>query len=396
MVNNTKKIIFFGNYINERLIELKHDSAVCATFKWQKNMIDELKKKIDVQCYSLALDPFFPKIKEIWIPTKKEIIRNKDSSSLFRYINLPFFRGLFVSLEIIVICLYKKTIKQEKICIMQYNLGLSYLIPCFILNKIFNIKFIPVILDIFTDLEINGNKLTLRKIIFKIQTWILKKLSKVIVINEKIAEDFGLKDYLVIEGGIIIQSKNDFKILKKEKKEKKEIIFTGRLDEVNGIKFCIDSFNKINKELNLELHFYGDGPLVDYIKIKNKENDKIKYKGFLCQNDILKIQKKADFLIIPRKKSLKILRYTFPSKIFEYMLSGTPVIMTDIPGLKSEYKDNLFVINTEDEIEFAKYIEKIISLECKVLNQKASKAQEFLLKTKQWKNQAEKIENYLK
>ena len=328
---------------------------------------------------------------------------NKNTSKLLFFINFIFLReiSLFLttSFELLKLKIKYKNLKDIKI--LQYNFYFPISFPIFIFSFFYNYEYIPIILDIILEDSYKfswlkkfyiGLELKLEKIVFKI-------LKKVIVINEYIIKDFFKPSvkYLVIEGGVSSEDIEFTKNIFKDKKNnrKKRIVFTGGIDFVNGIDFLINTFKQINNK-NVELIIYGKGEAENYLKEQIKLDKRIKYLGFIENKNIMKEQKNADFLIIPRKISNPMLRYTFPSKLFEYMLSETPIISTDIPGLKKEYKDNMFVINTEDEKKFAKYIEKILTIEHFKLLFKGREARKFIVRTKSWELQAHKIIEFLK
>ena len=49
----------------------------------------------------------------------------------------------------------------------------------------------------------------------------------------------------------------------------------------------------------------------------------------------------------PRPSRESFCKYSFPSKTIEYMASGTPVLMTRLPGVPKEYFDYVYAIEEE-------------------------------------------------
>lgn len=391
------KIIYFGTYISEEL--KKRKIRQIAGEKWEANLINCLKKEVEeIIIYSY----FRPGVKQYVVPNKKQKRMNKNTSKLLFFINFIFLReiSLFLttSFELLKLKIKYKNLKDIKI--LQYNFYFPISFPIFIFSFFYNYEYIPIILDIILEDSYKfswlkkfyiGLELKLEKIVFKF-------LKKVIVINEYIIKDFFRSNikYLVIEGGVSSEDIDFTKNIVKDRENntKKKIVFTGRIDFVNGIDFLINTFKKI-KNKNVELIIYGKGEYENYLKTEIKADKRIKYYGFIENKEAMKEQKNADFLIIPRKMSNPILRYTFPSKLFEYMLSGTPIISTNIPGLKKEYKDNMYVIDTENEEKFAEYIEKILMKEKIKLLEKGKEARKFIIKNKTWRLQVQKIIDFL-
>ena len=82
-----------------------------------------------------------------------------------------------------------------------------------------------------------------------------------------------------------------------------------------------------------------------------KNNEKIKYFGVIDFESILLRQKNTDLLINPRPSIDEYTKYSFPSKIMEYMASGTPVLTTKLSGIPMEYYDYYILLKMKPLIE---------------------------------------------
>ena len=110
------------------------------------------------------------------------------------------------------------------------------------------------------------------------------------------------------------------------------------------------------------MHLYGDASDAE-ILLKNRENyKKVKFKGLLPQKEIFEVMKQAKLLINPRPSTLELAKYSCPSKTFEYMASGTPVLMTRLPGLPEEYYPYLFFFDDETKSGFRDKLIEVLSL----------------------------------
>lgn len=390
------KIIYFGDHVSKNLSNQKFKNP--AGNKWQKNLLTSLLNYGDVSIYSYFRPALYPKKKQIIVPNNLQINENENESKLLWFINIPVLRELCLFFSTII-QLIKINKEYKNIKILQYNIYSPVSLAIWILSYIYKYDYIPIILDIVLEesYKVNFFKKIYLKFELKFQKILFRNLKKVIVINKFIIKDFFKDiDFLLIEGGV---SKEDIKFTSSTKKinenENKKIVFTGALDKVNGIDFLVRTLGKMKHE-KLELIIFGLGELENFIIEEAKKDERIKYKGFKNNEDILTEQKKADFLIIPRKKTDLILRYTFPSKLFEYMLSKTPIICTNIPGLTKEYKDNLYIVDTEDEEEFSLEIKKILNKDKEELKEIGEKAREFIVKNKLWDLQAKKIIEFIK
>jgi len=104
-----------------------------------------------------------------------------------------------------------------------------------------------------------------------------------------------------------------------------------------GFKLFTEKYN------NSKLYFYGS--ITDNNKKKLLHiisdldlSDKVKYKGNLDRNDIKYILAKADCLLLPRNNN-KQNYYGFSTKLAEYAISGTPIILTNTGVIGDYFKD---------------------------------------------------------
>jgi hypothetical protein len=68
----------------------------------------------------------------------------------------------------------------------------------------------------------------------------------------------------------------------------------------------------------------------------------ITFNNFIKADELLKIYLNCDLFVIPRSNQQLITKYTFPSKLFEFMLIGsTPILMNKLEGIPKEYDSYL-------------------------------------------------------
>lgn len=380
-------IIFIGNIVDKEICNTL-SSCSPAGNKWQENFIKNLEKISNEKITNLSIIPLrvFPLSKDISI--KKFKNKNKEASNLISYLNILFFKKISIFISVMYY-LIKNAKENDKIII--YNLYSPVFLAVNIFKRFCKIKFVGIIADIVleNDLKYKGLKKFLYEFGGKSQKKFLQNLDEVIAVNRLILKDFNIKNGTILEGGV-----DTLKIEKKDKLNHKtrKVIFAGTLDNLNGIEFLLKSFSKLKND-DVELHIYGRGPLTDMVEKETKNNPKIIYKGFVSSEKIKNILLNGDLLIIPRLKSIKTLRYTFPSKLFEYMLSGTPVLMTKIPGLGKEYEEYIYMKDTEDPQEFSEFMKVILNFSEEILIEKGKKAQKFITDQKNWEKQVKRVYN---
>jgi len=215
---------------------------------------------------------------------------------------------------------------------------------------------------------------------------------KLIVLNKN-ARDIFARDteFLVIEGGI---NPNEFAPVdsKAGPREEKNIVYGGSLAQYSGIQQLADCMDLIRDE-KVVLDIYGDGTLREYLE--NHPSNRVGYHGKVSNEEMLKIQQNAWLLVNPRPVDDAIANVTFPSKIFEYLMSGVPVLSTRLSGFLPEYEGKLFFAENNSTEELAKRIDEIAGLDEKTLAETAQRAKDFLLQEKTWDKQTEKMVDFI-
>lgn len=143
-------------------------------------------------------------------------------------------------------------------------------------------------------------------------------------VYQSIIKNFGYKknSCSVIRNGIqeISQKKQHYS------SDIKKIVCVGRLDKIKGQIYLIQAIS-ILKEMNLSVHFIGDGPDRNYLKNEAKRlsvSDQISFLGFILNaSEIL-----ADYDIVISPS----LSEGLPLVPMEALSCGVPVIATDIEG----------------------------------------------------------------
>jgi glycosyltransferase involved in cell wall biosynthesis len=189
------------------------------------------------------------------------------------------------------------------------------------------------------------------------------------------------KPYTVIEG-MIPNSRNvsSYQAIKAEQPTKgnKVILYTGSLLAEFGIEKLLEAFMKIKDE-SYELWICGPLTESKIVSLYCKKDTRIKYLGFLQKDDVIKAQQMATVLVNPRPNIGEYVKYSFPSKTMEYLLSGKPIIMFKLDGLPEDYFDFIYFFKEYNCDSIAKTIIDVCSKSEVELDQFGLKAQAFVL-----------------
>lgn len=280
-------------------------------------------------------------------------------------------------------------------CVLAYEMHIPYL---FCLNKIKKlnpeIKTVLICpdLSIYMDLDAKKKPLKtfLKKIENKIAQRLLKRVDGYILFTEQMKDYFAdfNKPYAVIEG--VYRDKYSLKPTEKQN----FIMHAGSLHYNIGIEELIAAFESIS-DANQELWFFGSGAMDNYIREKAEKNKRIKHMGFVEPQKLFEYEKQATLLVNVRDPKAEYTKYSFPSKTFEYMASGTPFLTTDLPGIPAEYKDYIFTIESNNVDLIKEGMEKALSLTPEERESFGRNARAFVLENKNKYVQSKKFADFL-
>lgn len=203
------------------------------------------------------------------------------------------------------------------------------------------------------------------------------------VVNKK------YKPYTVVEG--IVDSKmKDVRNDITQKYEIPTILYAGGLHREYGIEWLVDAFQKVDNP-NVELHIYGYGNFEKELIKRTKEDSRIKFFGTKSNKEIVEEQMKVHLLVNPRPTDAEFVKYSFPSKVMECMVSGTPLLTTCLPGMPKEYYPYVYLIEEETTECLQKMISRLVQLPREELHRKGNDAKRFVLENKNCIIQAEKL-----
>ncbi len=208
---------------------------------------------------------------------------------------------------------------------------------------------------------------------------VLKRtISAYIVITEPTNQlvNISKKPYLVVEGVI-----DPSFVLKEYKGAKRKVVmYAGGLHERYGIRLLIDAYCKINTEYVLEL--YGEGDQITYISEKALSNKNIRYCGSNSLSKILRAEQSAMYLINPRPTHSNFVKYSFPSKLIEYLSSGTPTITSHLPCIPQEYDQYLNYIDVSSPSKLKDQLQELLSDDYSLYKKRAMHGRTWVLHNK--------------
>ena len=157
-----------------------------------------------------------------------------------------------------------------------------------------------------------------------------------------------MKDYTVMEGIVPTVGEGDGL----SERRKKQLLYCGGIKAEYGVLELAKAFIEVS-EPEWELVIYGDGVALDALRRLTAGQPHIHLMGARPNHEVVQAQKQASVLVNPRKNQ-EFTRYSFPSKLLEYMASGTPVLAYKLDGIPEEYDPYYFpIMDKENGLQMA-------------------------------------------
>ncbi len=320
---------------------------------------------------------------------------NINSSDVaVKTIDIPYYSLLYKAHAL------KKLVKQ-KTNATSYDIAVGYLIHQPYMAAIAyakkldpRIKTVLICPDLpdMMDMSLSQKKLKsfLKKLDMHRVMRLYKKMDGFVLFAEAMKERIGVsgKQYTVIEG---VATVNDLDITPIKKEH--FIMYAGTLHKNIGIENIIESLNYIN-DVSLQLKLYGTGELEYYIKEMAAKNPRIIYGGFIERQTLFEEEKRAIALVNARNPEDNYTRYSFPSKTFEYLYSGTPFITTKLNGVPKEYSKYTYEIVNNEPQNIAYAIDLVNSMDKDAIAIRGNEARKFIVEEKNKIKQSEKLVSF--
>lgn len=299
-----------------------------------KNIALELKKRghrvkiIALHYDNLITEEKIDDILILKIPFKKM----KDKKNLYdyfkRFVFWPYISYFFL-IKVVYNTLKFKYLDDIEIVIPVIKPNDHLKIAYFFKKLKPNIKVIPYILDSL-DSELNFAD---NFKFFNFRNFKIRRMKKLKEQTNKISEKIIKMKYDSTEDKILglktkyfdipLLENRNFNLEKIKEANEINIVYAGTLsEEYRDPRIFFEVLDELKIEKKIKLEIYGKNNFINsYISLKNKK-DFIINKGEINHNEILEKYKKANFLLSIGNKGTK----QVPSKIFEYMSLGKPII----------------------------------------------------------------------
>lgn len=244
---------------------------------------------------------------------------------------------------------------------------------------------VGIVMDL-PDMFHNG-----RKFYTGLANWVIAHCTDYIVLTEDMNTYINPtgKPYVVLEGQADAAMADRVPSLARKTKPR-VLLYAGGVSREYGLEALTQGFLLADIP-DTQLQIYGPGDYVEELARIGKENSRVRYGGVILSSQVVEKEQEATLLVNPRPTTGEYVKYSFPSKIMEYMSSGTPVATTVLPGMPKSYYPYVTLLKDESAQGIAQTLKELMAHSDKALFQMGSQARDYILKEKNNIVQAKKI-----
>ena len=324
--------------------------------------------------------------------TDRKIIKVKNATEkgvFYRYIpvlNIPCVKNIFTVIssffEGVHICLKK----DSAVVCDVLNISVSF--GAVMAARLCHRPVVGIVTDV-PELMVTGHLDKQVQLCYKV----INKCSGYVFLTDAMNERLNPnnKPYAIIEGiSDSVATKLDHTI----KKDERMCLYAGLLDAEYGVKDMVDGFIEANIP-HAVLHLCGSGPYEKELTEVAALHSNVVYHGSVMNKRVVEMEQEAVLLVNPRPSCGEFTKFSFPSKIIEYMSSGTSTMATKLPGVPNEYYDYLIPIEDETKYGIAKAFQIALSKTDDELKFMGERARDWVVTHKSFEIQGEHLAQLL-
>ncbi|ENK2326843.1 glycosyltransferase [Vibrio vulnificus] len=318
------------------LYELDSRPAV-QTVNFGRKLLSVIEAQGDVINISSAPIQDFPYCRKFFVLSDK----NRDENELFiPFINFILIKQFFRFLGSLFFLFFGIKEKKRKV-IFLHGVHLPFILSS-VLSKFLGYKLVLYATDPpGVILSSDGIlRIVLKKIDKYILNYLFRYIDGVIVPSKDFIDTYDFKDkvpFEVVPGIMDEVTNNTCECADLSTRQCISVCYSGSIYKNNGIENLITSSEFL--PTNVHIHILGGGEDFDSINELASKYDNVFVHGFKSGDAYQETIENMDILVNVRPPAQDFTRYSFPSKLFEYLKLNKPVITTRIPSIPDEIED---------------------------------------------------------
>lgn len=235
----------------------------------------------------------------------------------------------------------------------------------------------------------------LKRLDVNLVRWALRRVDGVVALTGPLATDLAAGTPALIMEGIFAEP-TGAPTLPSERpaSDGTTVMYAGGLLPGYGVDRLLEAFRWLEAPA-ARLAVFGKGPLSDAVSRLHAQDARVQEPRFVDRLQIREACYSADLLVQPRPTGEAFVPYSFPSKLLDYMASGTPVLSTRLSGIPGEYEPYLYWIEDDSAAGIAEALRAVLALPESERRRKGRDAARFVRETRDASSQGARIRAFL-
>ena len=346
------KLLYFGTICNrENYMAMMNTFRVkpsIAPFVFESALLKGFRENgVELEVGSFPAIPAYPKSKHLGWGSKKEMLESGYPATWLGVINISGIKQCCQRISSrIMLKKWLRANRDEDKAVLIYSAYQPVAKSIVTLCKKYNTKCYAIIPDLPRDMYALARMHPVKKALSGFYVRAAEKVQGLfdgyIYLTEAMKEVINLDaPYTVVEG--IADASEAYTLSAQDKAPGFVVMYAGALNEKYGLRNLVEAFIRLERK-DAQLWLFGSGDFRSAIEKYAAQDSRIRFFGRVDRSRVLECEKRASLLVNVRDDKDEFTKYSFPSKVIEYMLSGTPMLMTKLSGIPAEYYDHAYTV----------------------------------------------------
>jgi glycosyltransferase involved in cell wall biosynthesis len=350
--------------------------------------------------YALRTAVSFPRGSKLLYRSRRWELPDGTPASLLPFLNVPPLKQLTSGVAVLgKLALWALRRRGRPRAILLYNLACPPGIFSVIAGRLTRTRVYALV----ADLQVPGSGQLSDSPMHRLDYWLqkatLRHFSGLIVLTTRMATEYAPRTPAIrMEGAVPpeLEAADPRPGPTTDGVQPFTIMYAGQLSSFKGLPLLLAGFARLPGN-GYRLWITGKGEMQADVEAASARDPRIVYWGFPEYEQVLDLYHRADVLVNPHSGDNRSALYCFPSKLLEYLATGTPVITTrSTPEVEEEYAGVAVLLQQETPDELAAAVRRLEALPPVERRSLGEAARRLVLERKSWSVQAGRIADMIR
>jgi glycosyltransferase involved in cell wall biosynthesis len=334
-----------------------------------------------------------------WWPRRREVVSDRLTVDHLAFPNLPVLKQVYLALGLAhqtLLWRWRTRRAPSRVLIIDgaYVSAMTTVLPC--LRGAARTTRIGIFADLYSYMadvqDASARRVGLvHSVARRSVATSLALLDGYVVLTEQMSEVLNTegKPYVVMEGLVDVEAPAP-EPDGREKTPHPTVLYAGALRREYGLETLVRGFQAWDRP-DAELVVYGQGDYAAELAAIAEADPRITYRGLAPTADVVAAERQSWLLVNPRPAEQEFTKYSFPSKNMEYLVSGTAVLTTRLPGMPADYLEHVLTIDEPGPEAVSRGLAKALAEGPDGLQRRGERGRAFVLEHKNNVRQAARI-----